>query len=73
MGIKQMMACVLAEIRTNQEHLKEEMRDSQEQLREEMRAGQEHVKEEMRAGQELWTEENAHRERMMARMYSQLV
>jgi hypothetical protein len=65
--VEQMMARLLAEIRTNREEtetnqakpnatlkeIKEEMRTT----REEMRAGQEHLKEEMRAGQELLKEE----------------
>jgi hypothetical protein len=66
MEIEQMLARLLAERKTNQEHLKEEIR-----------VGQEHLKEEMRAGQKLLTEKmmaklHAHHERMMARMDSHL-
>jgi hypothetical protein len=67
MEVEQMLACLLAEIRTSGDKIKaslKETRADQKCMKEEMRAGQEFLKEEMLA------KLNFHHERMMGRMDS---
>jgi hypothetical protein len=78
--VEQMMACLLAEIRTDKEKMDANQAKTdanQRGMRERMRDGQKHLKEEMRAGQELLKQEmlaklDAHHERMTAKMDTQL-
>jgi hypothetical protein len=71
MELEQMMACLLAEMKTNQVKMDANLKEMKE-----VRAGQEHLKEEMRACQELKEEMlaklDAHHERTMVRIGSQL-